>query len=140
MKKLLLILFACSLFTTACKKSKDAPPPPPPLTKENVAGSYKIIADVTTSAEGVSVDAYASYQPCAKDDIWAFNADNSLQVTDAGTICDPSGSFTSDWSLEGENITVAGQNGTVSKWDGSLMEVTLVFGDGSKDKITFKKQ
>jgi hypothetical protein len=139
MKKLLLILFACSLFTTACKKSKDAPPPPP-LTKENVAGSYKIIADVTTSAEGVSVDVYANYQSCAKDDIWAFNADNSLQVTDAGIVCDPSGSFTSDWSLEGENITVAGQNGTVTKWDGSLMEVTLLYGDGSKDKITFKKQ
>ena len=136
MKKLLPVLFAFGLFSLACKKSHDTPAPP--ITVENLAGSYKIIADVTTT-DGVSTDNYANYQPCAKDDIWTFNTDNSLVVTDAGVVCDPSGSWTNSWSLEGTNITVAGQSGTVTKFDGSIMEVTLNLSDTSTEKITFKK-
>lgn len=145
MKKLMIVLFACGIFTTACKKSKDAPPPPPPpaLTMANVAGAYKIVADTTITPEGISSDLYANYQPCAKDDIWKFNADSTLEVTDAGDVCDPSSGWTGSWSLEEKNITVVAggtaMNGTVSKWDGSIMEVTLLFDDGSKDKMTFKK-
>jgi len=142
MKKLIPVLFVLGIFATACKKSKDAPPPPPPpLTKENVAGAYKITGDVSTSPDGTSTtDNYANYQPCAKDDIWNFNADNSLAVTDEGVVCDPSGSWTSSWSLDGDAISVAGMNGSVTKWTGSIMEVTLLFDDGTKDKISFKKQ
>jgi len=135
-KKLLPLLFACGLLSAGCKKSQDAPPPP--ITVENLAGAYKIIADVTTT-DGVSTDGYASYQPCAKDDIWTFNTDNSLVVTDAGVVCDPSDSWSNSWSLEGTTITVAGQSGTVTKFDGSIMEITLDLSDTSKEKITFKK-
>jgi hypothetical protein len=134
MKKLLPVLFAFGLFSTACKKSQDAPP----ITKENLAGAYKIIADVATSS-GVSTDVYATYQSCAKDDIWSFNTDNSLVVTDAGVVCDPSDSWSGTWSLEGTTITVAGQSGTVTKFDGSIMEITITLSDTSSEKITFKK-
>ena len=135
MKKFLPVLFAFALFSSACKKSQDAPPP---ITKENLAGAYKIIADVATT-DGVSTDVYANYQTCAKDDIWTFNTDSSLVVTDAGVVCDPSGSWSNTWSLEGTTITVAGQSGTVTKFDGSIMEITLDLSDTSKEKITFKK-
>ena len=136
MKRVLIVLIACGLFITlACKKSKDAPP----LTVANVAGGYKFIAEVTTSPDSVVTDAYAQYQPCSKDDIWNFNADNSLVVTDAGVTCDPSDGWSSTWSLDGQNITVAGVNGTVTKWDGSTLEVKLLLDDGTKDKMTFKK-
>jgi len=145
MKKLMIVLFACGTLTIACKKSKDAPPPPPPpeLTMHNAAGAYKIIADTTITPEGTADDLYANYQPCAKDDIWKFNADSTLEVTDAGVVCDPSSGWTGSWLLDGKNISVVAggtaMNGIVSKWDGSIMEVTLLFDDGSKDKMTFKK-
>ena len=137
MKRHFIVLIACGLLSTiACKKSNSTPPP---LTKENVAGAYKFTAEVTTATDNTSTDVYSQYQPCVKDDIWTFNTDNSFVVTDAGVVCDPSDGWTGSWSLDGENITLAGMNGTVTKWDGSTFEVTLVWDDGTKDKMTFKK-
>ena len=120
MKKSILALICLALLTVACKKSKDAPA----LTKENVAGNYKEIANVTKMQGQPDEDNYASSPACEKDNIVHFNLDGNYIVTDDGIVCDPATVAQATWSLDGTTLHIADQTMTVSKWDGSILEIT----------------
>ena len=138
MKKLLIGLFALSLLATACKKDKAVP-----ITKENIAGSYKVTAAVYKETGMAEEDSYLDWPACEKDDIEKFILDGAYQHIDAGSVCDPAQDSESTWTLVGETLTIGEQSYAVSKFDGSTMELTLSEVDGDITmtmKVTLQKQ
>jgi hypothetical protein len=140
MKKVLFGLLSIALITgTACKKSKDAPA----ITKENLAGTYVMTASTMKMGSSPEMDIFSQLDACQKDDQFKLNLDGSFLVIDAGTKCDPDGSYSDTWSLSGTTITIEGESGTVSKFDGTNLEVTSEYTDSGitfQLKATYKKQ
>jgi len=135
MKKLTIGLLSLTVLFTACKKDKDAPA----ITKENIAGSYKVIAAVSKEEGQSEVDDYAAWPACEKDDVEKFNLDGSYLHIDAATVCDPAGDAESTWSVEGDTFSIGEQQYAVTKFDGSILE--LKFSDiGYTVKVTLQKQ
>ena len=135
MKKLTIGLLSLTVLFTACKKDKDAPA----ITKENIAGSYKVIAEVSKEEGQAEVDDYAAWPACEKDDVEKFNLDGSYLHIDAATVCDPAGDAESTWSVEGDTFSIGEQQYAVTKFDGSILE--LKFSDiGYTVKVTLQKQ
>ena len=138
MKKLVLGLLSLTLLVTACKKSKDAPA----INKENISGTYKL-TEIMVSMNGSAYQSADFRAECAKDDLYKLNADNSFNYVDAGIVCNPAGDLTGTWALDGTVLSSNNINGTISKFDGSSMEVTVTStdqGTTSTWKSTFVKQ
>ena len=141
MKKLLFGLFSLTLLATACKKDKDAPA----ITKENIAGTYKLMSIKVSLNGSPEMDA-DDREVCEKDDLYKLNADNSFNYVDAGSICDPAGDFSASWQLSGSELSsedFTDLNGTVTSFDGTNLEVTLNGTEGDmtyKIRSTFQKQ
>ena len=133
MKKLLFGLFALTLLATACKKDKDAPA----VTKENIAGTYKLLT-VSASLNGSAPFDADDREDCEKDDLYKLNLDDTFDYVDAGSVCDPAGDFSADWTLTGNELS-SGEftdlNGTVTSFDGTNLEVTLT---GTEGDMTYK--
>ena len=139
MKKVLLGLFSVVLLTTACNKSKDTPA----ITKENIVGTYIVTAATMSMNGSPEADIMSQMDACEKDDQYKLNADGSYNFVDAGTQCDPVGDYTGEWSITGNQITIDGETGTVTKFDGTNLEVTLEFSDSGmtfKVRTNYKKQ
>ena len=145
MKKsnLLPVLFAFVLVLTgaACKKSKDEAVAP---TKENLAGTYKLIsikAKVTGTAEQDITNQYL--EPCQLDDLYTLNANLTYQYVDAGTKCDPAGDYNDTWSLQGNVISFADYEFTITKFDGKNLVGSETFQEQGMTVTmtgTFQKQ
>ena len=141
MKKLLFGLFALTLLATACKKDKDAPA----MTKENIAGIYKMTAEIykMPAGQGPNEELFSTYEPCFKDDQYKLNLDGSFEAVDAGAVCDPTNAFQSTWLVEGNHLTVGENVYTITKFDGSILEVTDFSGTGEDEHgyiTTYTKQ
>ena len=104
MKKLLFGLFALTLLATSCKKDKDAPA----MTKENIAGTYKMTAEVykMPAGQGPDEELFSTYEPCFKDNLYKLNLDEVFQVVDAGQVCDPANDLQSTWHVDGNHLIV----------------------------------
>jgi hypothetical protein len=141
MKKLLFGLLSLSLLATACKKDKDAPA----ITKENIAGTYKLIS-IKASLNGSGELDADDREDCEKDDLYKINADNSFNYVDAGTACDPAGDFNTTYALNGNEISsedFADLNGTITSFDGTNLVITITYQEGDMTatiKSTFQKQ
>ena len=141
MKKMLFGLLALTLLATACKKDKDAPA----ITKENIAGTYKLMTIKVTLNGSPEMDA-DEREDCEKDDLYTLNVDNSFGYTDAGTVCDPAGDFTATYALNGSELSsedFADLNGTITSFDGTNLVLTVNGQEGDMTysiKSTFKKQ
>lgn len=144
----ILFTFALSVILLgACKKDKDDEPVG--ATKESLAGSYKLTKLDITMPGVPTQDGYAEMDDCEKDDIYTLNADLSARYEDAGTKCDANGSSTYDteWSLDGNNITVRGGSydfiGVIKSFNGTtlVIEGTYDFmGMSAKFRATLVKQ
>jgi hypothetical protein len=128
MKKLLFGLLALTLLVTACKKEKDQVQP----TKENIAGTYKMTAEMykMPAGQGPDEELFSSYEPCYKDDLYNLILDGTFEAVDAGAACDPSNAFETTWQVEGYQLTVGENTFTITKFDGSVLEVTDFSGTG----------
>jgi len=129
MKKLLFGLFALTLLATSCKKDKDAPA----MTKENIAGTYKMTAEVykMPAGQGPDEELFSTYEPCFKDNLYKLNLDEVFQVVDAGQVCDPANDLQSTWHVDGNHLIVDDYVYTISKFDGSVLELTDFSGEGA---------
>jgi hypothetical protein len=139
MKKVVLGLFSLALLSTACKKSKDAPA----ITKENLAGTYIITAATMKVGNSPEADMFSSIDDCQKDDQYKLNTDDTYNVIDAGTQCSPPGDYSDSWALSGNQITIDGEVGTITKFDGTNLEVTVEYTDSGMTFIirtNYKKQ
>src|SRR5258708_24367844 len=91
------------LITWACHKNNDSPVA---INFANLAGTYKVTA-VVLSQGSIHINFYDSIDVCQRDDLFKFNKDSSFQYVDAGIVCSPNGSFSSTWTLNGNNLSVA---------------------------------
>jgi hypothetical protein len=73
-----------------CRKEAE-----PSITKEKIAGTYKLISVVNEMPDGSRQDLYASYDQCRKDEQHVFNVSQVYQVNNA---CETS-TVTGPWCL-----------------------------------------
>lgn len=129
MKKIILPLVAFIVIMTSCKKDDD--PVTCLLGNAQIVGSYKLTAatyKANAATPAISVlNNPAYFEPCEVDDVLTFNANNTFTSTDAGTTCTPSGTYSDFWSLVGTDLTVDGEDFTVSSF--TCINMTLVQSD-----------
>jgi hypothetical protein len=141
MKKNLLLLSILTLVLVSCDKDDDDGDCA--TTVATVSGTYKITAmkykQTPSSAE---VDFFATLDNCEKDDLTILNANGTFSIQDAGTICSPTTSYSSTWSLSGNTITIDGETGTIESFDCNLLNVSAsgLFVAGDKMTVTYDKQ
>ncbi|GAB3299471.1 hypothetical protein ACFQT0_31055 [Hymenobacter humi] len=109
MKKLLpLLLFYASL--TACQKDKD--PAAPTKTDLLTATNWRLAAYTVvsvTAGSSTTVDAYAAYPACQRDNFIRFRPDKSILYDEGPAKCDPaiSQTETSSWQWADNEQTLA---------------------------------
>ncbi len=74
---LLIIIFIAS----SCKKDISR-------TELLTTGSWKLIA-LEASLFGMTTDSYAEMEECEKDNLFTFKSDNTLEIDEGPTKCDP---------------------------------------------------
>jgi hypothetical protein len=126
MKKMLLAFAAFSmLLLSSCDKDDDDENDEASLTKESLAGNYKL-----TSARGKTALIEERdvmdflVEPCQKDDILTLNADLTYAYKDEGTECSPSRDETGTWTLNGDQIDVGPYEFKITQWDGKILQGT----------------
>lgn len=136
MKKSILSLAVVALLFSSCNKNDDDEKNLA-ISKENIAGNYKI-----TSIKLNGTEVYTEYtEPCQRDDVFNFKTDFTYSYTDAGTQCDPNGSFTDgEWNLSGTNsLEYFGEVYTIDKLTNAIMQVSISEG-GLTSVIIFSRQ
>lgn len=131
MKKILLagLATAFSLSFSACNNGNyDANPNVNnsnvlnPLNNSNAgilyltSGTWKIDSYVMVNGTDTT-DLLALVSDCEKDDIFTFNADNTITKDEGATKCstsDPQTSSDGTWSINGNNYTGTGSNGSLT--------------------------
>ena len=119
MKKIVPALLLFFLTNASCKKVSEALP----VSKENIVGTWQLTAK-RMSATGIpEQDAYPNMEECEKDNLYYFNVDYSFAYMDAGATCDMSEPVLGFWELHEKVITFLSQTGSITKFDGTYMEV-----------------
>ena len=148
MKKILLSFSVVALLaTTSCKKDNDnnnnqSVTP----TKENLVGTWKVTA-ATVSSGGQNVNVFNNsnemmnfFEPCERDDQYQLKSDLTYAYVDAGTQCDPEGSYDGTWNLvNATTLQVDGQDGTIKSFNGKNLVTEVDFG-GTTITVTYTKQ
>jgi hypothetical protein len=153
MKKMLLTLTAfCLFFLSNCGKDDDDDDnntnQPPALTKESLAGNYKLNAIwLKTSALPSEINVTDDrLDPCEKDDIYMLKTDFTYTYSDAGTKCTPPGDGNGTWGLPGnDKIDLDGTRFDVVKWDGTQLHISQsgtdpTTGQSGTLRVEFTKQ
>ena len=141
MKKLFLFTFILGFVFMSCKKDKDKSCS---LSEQNIAGNYKITSlKYKASATTPEVEALDQFlEPCEKDDIITLAANKTYQYVDAGTKCQPEGSYSGTWSLSGNTLVIDGDAGDLSNFtcSGFSISASNYYQDGDKVTMTYQKQ
>lgn len=129
--RLVLAMAFSALLFGACKKDKDGESVA--LTKENLAGTYKLTkAKYTISGIG-EVDALADLEACEKDDTYTLKTDFTATRNDAGTKCNPETTGNTNWTLADGSIVIDDFGGKVKSFDGTTL---LIEGSETQQGIT----
>ena len=136
----LAIAFTGLLFTS-CKKEGDKTIAP---TRENLAGSYILVSIKYKTSSTPEVEVKDEIlDDCQKDDIFTLNSNMSFTYVDAGVQCDPSGSYSDNWVLEGNTISFDMFEMPITKFDGKTLVGSTTEVEGGISftyTITFSKQ
>jgi hypothetical protein len=134
MKKFMLIgLSSFVLFATSCKKDSEDTST---VTKEHVAGNYKLTASTVKVGSSAEQDLMIYMDACDKDDIIALKTDLTYTITDAGIKCSPTNDDNGTWSLPSTTtIKLDSDTFTISSFDGSKLVLTEV--DNSTPGTTY---
>ena len=126
MKKTLLGLAIFAISVASCKK--DDAIKTLPLTKENVAGSYKLTmveTKIGTQRSNVTDTWFEFTGSCSQDDITNYNVAGTYAVTDADTVCDPSNDHEGAWDVASTtSLTIDGMSVPVESF--TAKELKLV--------------
>lgn len=132
MKKVLLGMVVLAALASCKKDEKKCD-----LNSTNILGSYKVTASVYKENNSTpEVNEFANWDACQKDDVTTLNSNGSAIATDAGTVCDPNGTYTSTWALVGDRLTIDGEVATVTSFDCGGMTVKFEGPDPGEYTIT----
>lgn len=126
----LFCLTVFSLFILAsCKKDKDEDP----STPLSIVGKWKQSSGTYNPAYFGTTDYFADYEACEKDDIIEFKSDNTFEINEGATKCDPSDPqvlFTDNYSYNAatKTLTIDGQSIVIE-----LTATTLTVNDEFED-------
>ena len=119
---LIVLLTYATLVTVSCKKDKEETQA---VTKENLAGSYKLAALKVQVNGSVEEDAMSSIEACQADDVTTLNADQTYTVADAGTQCSPATDESGNWGLAGTtSFIMDGETFAIKSWNGKQLVLT----------------
>lgn len=135
MKKLMCLLAIFCLLSVSCSKKDKTESCP--VTKEAVAGSYRLVAFKMNGVDALDL----TFQSCQKDDIVTLKADGTYDYTDAGVSCDPSASSTGNWTLSGNIFTIDYFPFplTINSFDCTNLSGSATY-SGATIEATFRKQ
>ncbi len=138
MKRLFFSVAMAALAFSSCKKSSGDEQKA--ITKENVIGTYKL-----SSYKIAEQDFMQLMETCQIDDQYSFKAGDILDITDAGVQCDPIGSGSSTWSLDGDILSIGAleESGKVTALTSSTLEITettTIQGISVSTKLVFTRQ
>jgi hypothetical protein len=131
MKKTILGLAIFAISVASCKKDDEIKTLP--LTKENVAGSYKLTGVETkigTQRSNVTDTWFEFVGSCSQDDVTNYNVAGTYAINDLGTVCDPSNDYAGVWDVA--NPTTLSKDGTLFPVESfNVNELKLVIEDAS---------
>lgn len=124
----LILLSAFLISVTSCKKNKDT---------VTIVGKWKQVSGNYSPAFLGMTDYFSGSPSCEKDDLIEFKANNTYEVTEGTSKCDPTdpqviddGTYTVNASLT--TLTILGQPLTISVSNHTLT-VTRAFTDGGNN-------
>ncbi len=79
--KIAINILICFLIASSCKKEVSR-------TELLTSGSWQLIA-LQTDFFGVPADSYADMEDCEKDNLFTFKTDNTIDLDEGPTKCDP---------------------------------------------------
>ena len=138
-----LFLFAAtfSLIFSSCSKD-DADSCKTDMA--HIAGNYKVstVTYQTSSSATPQNVLNDLLEACERDDILTINANGTGVSNDAGTKCSPEGTYNFDWSLNGNTITIDGEDAHINSFDCQklLLHYTNLLAAGDILAITYTKQ
>lgn len=141
MEKINLFVLILVVSVLSCKKEKSSASCEKSMA--TIAGSYKTLAmTYKTNSAAAEQDIFATLETCEKDDIVVLSANGDADYRDAGVTCTPNGNYNSDWSTNGNNITMDGTVGTIKMFDCKKLVVTTTGAiiPGDIVTITYEKQ
>jgi hypothetical protein len=113
MKKSILLSFVFTAILLFCKKEKSASNNCS-TNVSSIAGCYKTVSvKYKANSSSSEQDLFAILNTCEKDDIIKLNTNVTAEYINAGTACSPNGSDTSNWTLNGNTITMDGTAGSI---------------------------
>ena len=122
MKKTFIAFVAIVSLATSCKKEKEETNA---VTKENLAGTYKIASVKAQVNGGPEQDITSTYyDACELDDQQTLKTDMTYLKVDAGTQCSTVGDVTGVWDLPNSTtIVLDGFSLTIKSFTGSQLVV-----------------
>ena len=121
-KSVLALLTFATLVTVSCKKDNEESQA---VTKENIAGSYKLTSLKVQMNGGTEEDGMSYIEACQADDITTLKTDLTYTVVDAGTQCSPATDESGDWNLSGTTAFVMdGETFAIKSWNGKQLVLT----------------
>ena len=125
---------------SSCKKDKDDEP-------QGIVGKWKQVSGTYNPTYFGITNYFALYDDCEKDDIIELKANNTWELTEGATKCDPSdpqviasGSYSVNASLT--SITMFGETSAM-ELSGNTLKTTYTFSDGGStytDVSTYQRQ
>lgn len=118
-KLLVLALLVVTVLSACTKSANDVLI----VSKENLAANYSPVTVIIKASGYPDQDRTNDfYAPCEKDDQIVLRSDLTATYVDAGTQCTPAGGGSDVWNLNGNTITISGEDFTIK----SLTRSTLV--------------
>ena len=128
MKKTLLAITTLTLLTFGSCKKDDDDNGEKEVTKETLAGDYKLASVWAKYGSFDEMEVTEDYlEECVLDDKLTLKTDFTFLRTDTGLKCNPPGDDSGTWALPGNNkIVIEGREMTIIKWDGKELHGSAI--------------
>jgi hypothetical protein len=121
MKSFALVCVIAALASTACQK--DTAAPQPNISREKLAGTYKVTAMKLKGATGIEADLFTTLPDCQKAGRQTLSPNSSYLLEDA---CNPADNQTGSWSyVSAQQIVINGMAGGIVSFDGTNLVLSF---------------
>jgi len=139
MRKMMLAFSFLAIFS--CKKKKDEDKGTTTPSRDQLVGTYKQTGHTING--GNVFTAGGLYEACDMDDTYTLNANNTYNITDAGTTCSPSNTGTGTWSISGSTFVMDSDTMQVVNYQNGTLTLnqTISFGGMNMTNVfTYQRQ
>jgi hypothetical protein len=121
MKSFALVCIVATLASSACRK--DTAPPQSNISKEKLAGTYKVTAMKLKGTNGTEADLFTTLPDCQKAGRQTLSPNSSYLLEDA---CNPADNQTGSWAyVNNRQIVINGLAGGIVSFDGTNLVLSF---------------